>query len=63
MTELYGQGATEANEQIGSQWDWDDDDRGEVMDIQTLLSDFGDFGYFFESEALPFGEVNFFQVN
>ncbi|KAI4304852.1 hypothetical protein MLD38_040314 [Melastoma candidum] len=56
MTDLYGQGGADANEQMGSQWDWDDDDRGEVMDIQTLLSDFGDFGYFFESEALPFGE-------
>lgn len=46
-----------ANEQIGSHWDWDDDDRGAVMDIQALLSEFGDFGDFFENDALPFGEV------
>lgn len=45
-----------ANEQIGSHWDWDDDDRG-PMDIQALLSEFGDFGDFFENDALPFGEV------
>lgn len=46
-----------ANEQIGSQWGWDDDDRGMGMDIQALLSEFGDFGDFFENDALPFGEV------
>ena len=46
-----------ANEQIGSHWDWDDDDRGAGMDIQALLSEFGDFGDFFENDALPFGEV------
>jgi mediator of RNA polymerase II transcription subunit 13 len=46
-----------AKEQIGSHWDWDDDDRGNVMDIQALLSEFGDFGDFFENDALPFGEV------
>ncbi|KAK9274364.1 hypothetical protein L1049_019178 [Liquidambar formosana] len=45
-----------ANEQIGSHWDWDDDDRGTGMDIQALLSEFGDFGDFFENDALPFGE-------
>lgn len=45
-----------ASEQI-SHWDWDDDDRGAVMDIQALLSEFGDFGDFFENDALPFGEV------
>ncbi|XP_038695837.1 mediator of RNA polymerase II transcription subunit 13-like isoform X1 [Tripterygium wilfordii] len=46
-----------ANEQIGSHWDWDDDDdRGVGMDIQALLSEFGDFGDFFENDALPFGE-------
>ncbi|GLU19597.1 hypothetical protein SLE2022_358380 [Rubroshorea leprosula] len=44
------------NDQIGSNWDWDDDDRGMDMDIQSLLSEFGDFGDFFENEALPFGE-------
>uniref|UniRef100_A0A2P2MLZ1 Mediator of RNA polymerase II transcription subunit 13 n=1 Tax=Rhizophora mucronata TaxID=61149 RepID=A0A2P2MLZ1_RHIMU len=45
-----------ANEQIGSHWDWDDDDGGMGMDIQTLLSEFGDFGDFFENDVLPFGE-------
>lgn len=45
------------NDQIGSNWDWDDDDRGIVMDIQSLLSEFGDFGDFFENDVLPFGEV------
>ncbi|GMI88711.1 Mediator of RNA polymerase II transcription subunit 13, GRAND CENTRAL, MACCHI-BOU 2 [Hibiscus trionum] len=44
------------NDQIGSNWDWDDDDRGIVMDIQSLLSEFGDFGDFFENDVLPFGE-------
>ncbi|KAL6553694.1 hypothetical protein OROGR_007536 [Orobanche gracilis] len=45
------------NEPIGSYWDWDDDDdRG--MDIQALLSEFGDFGDFFENDVLPFGEVS-----
>lgn len=44
------------NDQVGSQWDWDDDDRGLGMDIQALLSEFGDFGDFFENDALPFGE-------
>lgn len=47
-----------ANEQIGSHWDWDDDERGVDMDIQALLSEFGDFGDFFETDALPFGEVH-----
>lgn len=45
-----------ASDQIGSHWDWDDDDRGVGMDIQALLSEFGDFGDFFENDALPFGE-------
>ncbi|KAJ6307195.1 hypothetical protein OIU76_017060 [Salix suchowensis] len=44
-----------ANDQIGSRWDWDDD-RGAGMDIQALLSEFGDFGDFFENDDLPFGE-------
>ncbi|KAF9688587.1 hypothetical protein SADUNF_Sadunf01G0003800 [Salix dunnii] len=44
-----------ANEQTGSRWDWDDD-RGAGMDIQALLSEFGDFGDFFENDDLPFGE-------
>ncbi|XP_042003064.1 mediator of RNA polymerase II transcription subunit 13-like isoform X1 [Salvia splendens] len=47
-------GAT--NENVGSQWGWDDDDRGMGMDIQALLSEFGDFGDFFENDALPLGE-------
>lgn len=46
------------NDQIGSNWDWDDDDKGVEMDIQALLSEFGDFGDFFVDDALPFGEVN-----
>lgn len=44
-----------ANEHLG--WDWGDDDRGAGMDIQALLSEFGDFGDFFENDVLPFGEV------
>lgn len=44
-----------ASEQLG--WDWGDDDRGVGMDIQALLSEFGDFGDFFENDVLPFGEV------
>ncbi|GAV80055.1 LOW QUALITY PROTEIN: Med13_C domain-containing protein, partial [Cephalotus follicularis] len=39
-----------------SGWDWDDDDRGMGMDIEALLSEFGDFGDFFENDVLPFGE-------
>lgn len=45
------------NEQVVSHWDWDDDDRGMGMEIQALLSEFGDFGDFFENDTLPFGEV------
>ncbi|XP_004502200.1 mediator of RNA polymerase II transcription subunit 13 isoform X2 [Cicer arietinum] len=45
------------NEPIGSIWDWDDEeDKGMEMDIQALLSEFGDFGDFFENDVLPFGE-------
>lgn len=51
------------NEPIGSYWDWDDDDRGMEMDIQALLSEFGDFGDFFENDALPFGEVSEYLYN
>ncbi|XP_015073469.1 mediator of RNA polymerase II transcription subunit 13 isoform X1 [Solanum pennellii] len=47
---------TEGSDQIGLQWGWDDDDRNAGMDIQALLSEFGDFGDFFENDALPFGE-------
>lgn len=46
------------NESVGSYWDWDDEDRGMEMDIQALLSEFGDFGDFFENDVLPFGEVS-----
>lgn len=42
----------------GFYWDWDNDERG-CMDIQTLLTEFGDFGDFFEDDILPFGEVRF----
>ncbi|KAL2940681.1 Mediator of RNA polymerase II transcription subunit 13 [Bienertia sinuspersici] len=45
-----------SNDQIGSHWDWDGDDSGMGMDIQALLSEFGDFGDFFEDDTLPFGE-------
>lgn len=45
-----------ANVQVGSRWDWDDEDRGIGMDIQILLSEFGDFGDFFENDDLAFGE-------
>ncbi|XP_042437383.1 mediator of RNA polymerase II transcription subunit 13-like [Zingiber officinale] len=41
---------------VGSQWDWDDDDRGIGMDIQALLSEFGAFDDFFEDDILAFGE-------
>ena len=43
---------------MGSRWDWDDD-RGALMDIQALLSEFGDF---FENDDLPFGEVISYQL-
>lgn len=46
-----------SNDPVG--WGWDDDDRGMGMDIQALLSEFGDFGDFFENDVLPFGEVLF----
>ncbi|CDY08238.1 BnaA05g13810D [Brassica napus] len=54
-TESFGQ----VDDQIGCDWDDDDDDdddRGVGMDIKALLSEFGDFGDFFENDALPFGE-------
>ncbi|KAL9271921.1 Mediator of RNA polymerase II transcription subunit 13-like protein, partial [Drosera capensis] len=38
-------------------WDWDGDDKETVLlEIQALVSEFGDFGDLFESDALPFGE-------
>ncbi|KAL0905396.1 hypothetical protein M5K25_023813 [Dendrobium thyrsiflorum] len=45
-----------ANVQVVSSWDWDDDDRGIGIDIQSLLAEFGDFGDFFENDVLDFGE-------
>lgn len=44
------------NDQIGSLWDWDGDDRYGT-DIHALINEFGDFGDLFESDVLPFGEV------
>ncbi|XP_072986939.1 mediator of RNA polymerase II transcription subunit 13 [Typha latifolia] len=44
-----------ANVQGVSLWGWEEDD-GVGMDIQTLLSEFGDFGDFFENDILIFGE-------
>ncbi|KAM0934563.1 putative mediator complex subunit Med13, mediator complex, subunit Med13, MID domain of medPIWI [Dioscorea sansibarensis] len=49
-----GNNSAAAGVQIGSNWGWDED--GISMDIQTLLSEFGDFGDFFENEVLTFGE-------
>ncbi|KAL7232398.1 hypothetical protein ACSBR2_010424 [Camellia fascicularis] len=54
--EVNNSGITGVANDVGSHWDWDDDDRGVCMDIQALLSEFGDFGDFFENDALPFGE-------
>lgn len=48
--------AIEGEARNGFYWDWDNDERG-CMDIQTLLTEFGDFGDFFEGDILPFGEV------
>ena len=43
------------NGQVGHSWGWDDE--GVVMDINILLSEFGDFSDFFQQEELDFGEV------
>ena len=43
------------NGQVGRPWGWDDE--GVVMDINILLSEFGDFSDFFQEEELDFGEV------
>ncbi|XP_018684609.1 mediator of RNA polymerase II transcription subunit 13 isoform X1 [Musa acuminata AAA Group] len=57
IAEVDNSGAAGAqNTQVGSHWDWDGDDRGIGMDIQTLLSEFGGFGDFFEDDILAFGE-------
>lgn len=61
--EVNNSAITGGNDQTGLQWGWDDDDRGVGMDIQALLSEFGDFGDFFESDALPFGEVVIFAMD
>ncbi|XP_059309442.1 mediator of RNA polymerase II transcription subunit 13 isoform X3 [Lycium ferocissimum] len=53
--EVNNSAITGGNDQSGLEWGWDDDDRV-GMDIQALLSEFGDFGDFFENDALPFGE-------
>ncbi|XP_059630501.1 mediator of RNA polymerase II transcription subunit 13 isoform X4 [Cornus florida] len=55
--EVNNSAITAVANEVGSHWDWDDDDRGAGMDIEALLSEFGDFGDFFENDALPFGEV------
>ncbi|VFQ93381.1 unnamed protein product [Cuscuta campestris] len=54
--EVSNSAITGVNDHIGLQWDSDDDDMGGGIDIQALLSEFGDFGDFFESDALSFGE-------
>ncbi|URE18793.1 Mediator complex subunit 13 C-terminal [Musa troglodytarum] len=60
IAEVDNSGAAGAqNAQVGSHWDWDGDDRGIGMDIQTLLSEFGGFGDFFEDDILAFGEFSF----
>lgn len=43
------------NGQVGRSWGWDDE--GVIMDINILLSEFGDFSDFFQEEELDFGEV------
>lgn len=46
--------------QVGTPWDWADDDRGLGIDMQNdadILAEFGDFGDFFEDDVLGFGEV------
>lgn len=36
-------------------WGWDEE--GVAMDINLLISEFGDFSDFFQEEELDFGEV------
>lgn len=45
-----------SNDAFGGQWVWNEEEEGSVVDIQTLLTEFGGFGDFFESDILPFGE-------
>ncbi|KAM3269625.1 mediator of RNA polymerase II transcription subunit 13-like [Capsicum chacoense] len=54
--EVNSSAITGGNDQIGLQWGWDDGDSDVGTDIQALLPEFGDFGDFFENDALPFGE-------
>ncbi|XP_066383440.1 mediator of RNA polymerase II transcription subunit 13-like isoform X1 [Miscanthus floridulus] len=49
-----GENIQGANGQVGRSWGWDDE--GVVMDINILLSEFGDFSDFFQEEELDFGE-------
>ncbi|CAA6663353.1 unnamed protein product [Spirodela intermedia] len=44
------------NDGIGSYWDLADDDGDYGINIQSLLSEFGDFGDFFVNDNLCFGE-------
>ncbi|MQL89359.1 hypothetical protein Taro_021936 [Colocasia esculenta] len=44
------------NDGIGSYWDFGDDDGDYGINIQSLLSEFGDFGDFFVNDNLSFGE-------
>lgn len=48
-----------AGDPVGARlgWDYDEDESELEMDIKTLLSELGDFGNFFETDDLPFGEV------
>ena len=43
------------NGQGGCSWGWGEE--GVVMDIDILLSEFGDFSDFFQEDELDFGEV------
>lgn len=48
-----------ASSQVGTPWDWPEDDRGLNMGIENdadILAEFGDFGDFFEDDGLYFGE-------
>uniref|UniRef100_A0A1D1ZKE6 Mediator of RNA polymerase II transcription subunit 13 n=1 Tax=Anthurium amnicola TaxID=1678845 RepID=A0A1D1ZKE6_9ARAE len=48
--------AVVTNDGIGSYWDLGDDDGDYGINIQSLLSEFGDFGDFFVNDNLAFGE-------
>lgn len=55
--EAFGQ-TSKGLTHFGSHWDWDgdDDEKGFGLDIQIIVSEFGDFDDFFESDDLSFGE-------